>query len=140
VPRRVNALSTYVNAATKTYPLGLLPSNATWGRYDPYDNQSKDLCIPSTNERIHIWVLGHITSLWFMKNGTPDNQCSVTVLPLSNSLGIQANCLISGLSHPVFRTFGFSLHPLQPIHTLSMNTSISIFNSWCYPNCSMANS
>jgi len=109
VSRRVNALSTYVNAAAKTYPLGLLPSNATWGKYDPYDDRSKDLCIPTTNERIHIWVVGHITSLWFMKNGAPDNQCSVTVLPLSTSLGIQAYRLISGLSNPIIRTLGFSL-------------------------------
>jgi len=139
-PRCVQALSNYVNAAAKTYALGCLPTNVTWGKYDPYNDWSKDLCIPTTNERIHIWIVGHITSLWFMKNGASDNQCSMTVLPLSNTLGIQANQLISGLSSPVTHMCFFGPPPIPRTHHCPFHISVDIIHSWCYPSRSLANS
>ena len=103
--RRIDALSNYINVSAKTYALGHIPSNATWGKYDPYDDRSKDLCLPMTNDRFNIWIVGRITTVWFMKSGTPDNQCAVCVMPLSDSLGLQANQLIAGLSSPPLHTF-----------------------------------
>ena len=103
--RRITTLSNYVNISAKTYALGLIPSNATWGKYDPYDDRSKELCVATTNDKINIWIVGHVTSLWFMKNGAPDNQCAISIMPLSNSLGLQTNKLIAGLSSPNLRTF-----------------------------------
>ena len=114
-PRRIDALSNYVNVSAKTYALGHIPSNATWGKYDPYDDRSKDLCLPTTNDRFNIWIVGRITAVWFMKNGAPDNQCAVSVMPLSNSLGLQANQLIAGLSSPPLRTF-FMVYAVLILH------------------------
>ncbi|KIO06635.1 hypothetical protein M404DRAFT_24349 [Pisolithus tinctorius Marx 270] len=77
----------------------ILPT-ATWGTTDPYEDCSKVLCNPSSNEPINIWILSHITSTWFMKNGAPDNQCSVTILTLSSKLGQYTNHLLSEFSSP----------------------------------------
>ncbi|KIO00969.1 hypothetical protein M404DRAFT_29177 [Pisolithus tinctorius Marx 270] len=78
-------LSTFTNAQANTYALGLLPTMLTWGKPDPYEDCSKQLCDPLTNQPVTVWVPGHITNVWFMKNGIPDHQCSTTILPLSRA-------------------------------------------------------
>jgi len=134
--RHIDALSNYVNVSAKTYALGHIPLNATWGKYDPYDDRSKELCIPTTNDRIHIWIVGRITTVWFMKNGTPDNQCSVTIMPLSNSLGLQANQLIAGLSSPPLCMIFIAAHVL--IIDNNVNSSNNVLYSWGNSCCSLA--
>ena len=118
--RQINALSNYINIPAKTYALAHIPPNATWGKYDPYDDKSKELCIPTTNDRIHIWIVGRIASVWFVKNGIPDNQCSITVQPLSNSLGLQANQLIAGLSSPPLCSFPPTAPPLPVDNNITL--------------------
>ncbi|KIO05051.1 hypothetical protein M404DRAFT_25678 [Pisolithus tinctorius Marx 270] len=99
--RRLQMLSTYSNVDANTFALGHLLPNATWGTTTAFDDRSKLLCNPKTNEPINIWILGHISSTWFLKNGDPDNQCSVTVLLLSSNLGQYANQLVSEFSTPM---------------------------------------
>ena len=130
--RHINSLSNYVNVSVKTYALGHVPSNATWEKYDPYDDQSKELCIPTTNNRLHIWIVGRISTVWFMKNGAPDNQCSVSIIPLSESLGLQANQLIAGLSSPSLRMFLLTT-PVLSIKN-EVDSSIDFFNT-CSNSC-----
>ncbi|KAI6154727.1 hypothetical protein BKA82DRAFT_4010505 [Pisolithus tinctorius] len=98
--RHLQTLSTYSNVDANTFALRHLLANASWGMTTAFDDHSKLLCNPKTNEPINIWILGHISSTWFIKNGEPDNQCSVTILPLSSDLGQYANQLISALSTP----------------------------------------
>lgn len=73
---------------------------AQWGRSDPYTDHSKILCNPVTDEPILIWMVGHISSTWFLRNHEPDRQCSVTIVPISKTAGRCANQLICGFSQP----------------------------------------
>lgn len=98
--RRIEILSTYSNSEANTFALGRIPPSATWGITDPYDDRSKILCNPNTNEPVNIWILGHITNTWFMKDGSPNSQCSITILPLSTKIGQYANVLLSEFSNP----------------------------------------
>ncbi|KIN96425.1 hypothetical protein M404DRAFT_33314 [Pisolithus tinctorius Marx 270] len=98
--KRIRMLSTYSNIEANTFALGHLLPTATWGTTDMFKDRSKIVCNPETNEPINIWILGHITNTWFIKNGTPDNQCSITILPLSSTLGQYASRLLSELSTP----------------------------------------
>ncbi|KIN94081.1 hypothetical protein M404DRAFT_35383 [Pisolithus tinctorius Marx 270] len=107
--KRIKLLSTYSNQDANTFVLGQILPSATWGTTDPYEDRSKILCNPSTNEPVNIWILGHITSTWFMKSGAPDNQCAVTILTLSSNLGQYANLLLSKFSESSLRTH-------SPIH------------------------
>ncbi|KIN94432.1 hypothetical protein M404DRAFT_35058 [Pisolithus tinctorius Marx 270] len=102
---RIKILSTYCNSDANTFGLRCILPTATWGMTDPYEDHSKVLCNPSTNEPINIWLLGHITSTWFMKNSAPDSQCSITILSLSSKLGQYANRLLSEFSSPKLRSF-----------------------------------
>ncbi|KIO04759.1 hypothetical protein M404DRAFT_25872 [Pisolithus tinctorius Marx 270] len=97
---RIRAISSYRNEHANTYAIGHLPWTATWGRADPYNDRSKELCDAINYERLTIWIPGHISHVWFLKNGAPDNQCSVSVLPLSDAVGRYADQLICGLSTP----------------------------------------
>ncbi|KAI6148151.1 hypothetical protein BKA82DRAFT_34052, partial [Pisolithus tinctorius] len=92
---RLRKLSTFTNAQANTYALGLLPTTLAWGKPDPYKDRSKQLCDPLTNQPVTVWVPGHVTNVWFMKNGIPDHQCSTTILPLSRAVGRYAAELIS---------------------------------------------
>ncbi|KIN94265.1 hypothetical protein M404DRAFT_35241 [Pisolithus tinctorius Marx 270] len=98
--KRIEVLSSYSNGDANTFALGHILPCATWGITDPYEDRSKILCNPKTNEPVNIWILGHITNTWFMKDGAPDSQCSVTVLPLSTRIGQYANTLLSKFSNP----------------------------------------
>ncbi|KAI6156990.1 hypothetical protein BKA82DRAFT_3966176 [Pisolithus tinctorius] len=95
---RIRAISSYRNEHANTYAIGHLPWTATWGRADPYNDRSKELCDAINYERLTIWIPGHISHVWFLKNGAPDNQCSVSVLPLSDAVGRYADQLICGLN------------------------------------------
>ncbi|KAI6004019.1 hypothetical protein EDD15DRAFT_2222031 [Pisolithus albus] len=97
---RLETLSVYENQTANVYSLARLPPSACWGKNDPYTNRSKVLCNPATDDAILIWVIGHISSMWFLKNNEPDRQCSVTIVPLSRDLGRYANRLICGFSSP----------------------------------------
>ncbi|KAI6143265.1 hypothetical protein BKA82DRAFT_35599 [Pisolithus tinctorius] len=97
--KHIQTLSAYSNPEANTFALGHILPSATWGAADTFEDRSKILCNPKTNEPINIWILGHITNTWFMKNGAPDNQCSVTILPLS--LTLANNEYDRGLVHAV---------------------------------------
>ncbi|KAI5999552.1 hypothetical protein EDD15DRAFT_2362796 [Pisolithus albus] len=98
--RRLETLSVYENPSANVYSLARIPPSSCWGKNDPYTNHSKILCNPTTDELILIWLVRHISSMWFMRNGEPDRQCSVTVVPLSKDLSHYANRLICGFSSP----------------------------------------
>lgn len=98
--RRLRELSVYVNKKSETYALAKLPPTATWGTYMPGDDHRKELCNPTTNKPLVIWIVGHIVSLWFARNGIPERQGSITVLPLSTELGKQGVRLLSMFSNP----------------------------------------
>lgn len=53
-----------------------------------------------TGEPLTVWVVGHIAKMWFMKQGRPDNQASITVIPLSQALAQQSATLFAKLSKP----------------------------------------
>ncbi|KAI6001856.1 hypothetical protein EDD15DRAFT_2361184 [Pisolithus albus] len=97
---RLQTLSTYENPAANVYALARIPFPSTWGKNDPYTNHSKILCNPTSDEPILLWIVGHISSTWFMRNNEPDRQCSVTIVPLSKDLSHYANRLICGFSSP----------------------------------------
>ncbi|KAI5988182.1 hypothetical protein EDD15DRAFT_2371567 [Pisolithus albus] len=97
---RLQTLSTYENSTANVYSLARIPLSSCWGKNNPYTNRSKILCNPSTDEPIVIWLMGHISSTWFMRNSEPDRQCSVTIVPLSTDLSRYANRLLCGFSSP----------------------------------------
>lgn len=65
-----------------------------------------ELCNPMTNWPITLWVVGHVASTWFLKDGFPEKQASLTVIPLSHALGRQTVRVMAGLSVP---QLGFTL-------------------------------
>ncbi|KAI6156902.1 hypothetical protein BKA82DRAFT_25993 [Pisolithus tinctorius] len=97
---RIEKLMAFENPRSNIYSLATLLPTASWGRNDPYSNRSKMLCNPVSNEPILIWMVGHVSATWFLRNGQPDRQCSVTIVPLFKHLCQQALRLLSGFSHP----------------------------------------
>ncbi|KAG6376681.1 hypothetical protein JVT61DRAFT_1690 [Boletus reticuloceps] len=97
---RLQKLSEYVNKEANIYALGKLLPTATWGTFQPLADRRDQLCNPSTNEPLIVWTVGHITTTWFTRNGEPEKQVSICVIPLSQSLADQYNKLVGGLSLP----------------------------------------
>lgn len=97
---RLEQLSVYINKAADIYALPRLLPTATWGTYQPGNDQRNSLCNPATNRPITIWIIGHIVSVWFAKDGVPDRQGSVTIVPLSTELTEQTGQLLARLSGP----------------------------------------
>lgn len=98
--RRIGKLSTYANAKADVYTLGSLLPNATWGPYKVIGDRSKVVCDPMTAVPLTVWIVGHIAKMWFIKQGRPDNQASITVIPLSQALAQQSAVLLAKLSNP----------------------------------------
>ncbi|KAG1851052.1 hypothetical protein DFJ58DRAFT_729033 [Suillus subalutaceus] len=94
-------LSNYINQRANIYALGKLLPTTTWGQYKLVNDRSKILCDPATGEPLTIWVVGHITCKWFTRQGVPENQASITMLPLSQNLAQQSAQLLAKLSNPV---------------------------------------
>ncbi|KAG1856867.1 hypothetical protein C8R48DRAFT_674831 [Suillus tomentosus] len=97
---RIGKLSTFSNAKAGVFALGCLLPNATWGPYKAVGDRSKMICDPMTGEPLTVWVVGHIARLWFMRQGCPENQASITVIPLSQTLAQQSATLLAKLSKP----------------------------------------
>ncbi|KIN98404.1 hypothetical protein M404DRAFT_31407 [Pisolithus tinctorius Marx 270] len=97
---RIEKLMAFENPRSNIYSLATLLPTASWGQNDPYSDRSKMLCNPVSNKPILIWMVGHVSATWFLRNGQPDRQCSVTIVPLSKHLCQQALRLRSGFSHP----------------------------------------
>ncbi|KAG1799146.1 hypothetical protein EV424DRAFT_1352390 [Suillus variegatus] len=97
---RLQKLSEYTNPKANIYALGKLLPTATWGPYKPVNDRSKMLCDPATGEPLTIWVVGRIAKMWFVKQGRPESQASITVLPLSQSLARQSGLLLTKFSNP----------------------------------------
>ncbi|KAG1807357.1 hypothetical protein EV424DRAFT_1543904 [Suillus variegatus] len=97
---QLRKLSGYTNAKANIYALGKLLPTATWGQYNPVNDRSKILCNPATGEPLTLWVVGRIARMWFTKFGAPENQASLTVMPLSKSLGQQSAILLAKMSSP----------------------------------------
>ncbi|KAG1844563.1 hypothetical protein C8R48DRAFT_780214 [Suillus tomentosus] len=97
---RLQKLSEYTNPKANIYALGKLLPTATWGPYKPVNDRSKVLCDPATGEPLTIWVVGKIAKMWFVKQGRPESQASITVLPLSQSLARQSGLLLTKFSNP----------------------------------------
>ncbi|KAG9312346.1 hypothetical protein JVU11DRAFT_7664 [Chiua virens] len=52
------------------------------------------------NKPITIWTIGHLASVWFLKNEEPEKQASITIVPLLESLAQQTVKLMNGLAVP----------------------------------------
>ncbi|KAF8136452.1 hypothetical protein EV363DRAFT_1120863, partial [Boletus edulis] len=98
--QRIETLSMYVNQKANVYALGKLLPTATWGIFQPQNDCRNELCNPATNEPVIIWTVGHIATSWFARNGEPERQASITVIPVSQSLAEQYALLLAGLSTP----------------------------------------
>ncbi|KAG1880089.1 hypothetical protein F4604DRAFT_1922779 [Suillus subluteus] len=73
------------------------------------------LCNPATGEPITIWVVGRIGKMWFTKFGNPESQASLTIMPLSKSLGQQSVTLLAKMSSPALN---INQQSMQVIHTI----------------------
>ncbi|KAF8447507.1 hypothetical protein L210DRAFT_850004, partial [Boletus edulis BED1] len=98
--RRIKTLSSYINKDANVYALGKLLPTATWGIFQPQADRRNEMCDPATNDPIIIWTVGHVASSWFTKNGEPERQASLTVVPVSHSLAEQYTLLLAALSTP----------------------------------------
>ncbi|KAG1855296.1 hypothetical protein F4604DRAFT_1685779 [Suillus subluteus] len=98
---RIQKLSEYTNARANIYALGKLLPTATWGQYKLINDHSKVLCDPTTGEPLTIWTVSQIARMWFTKSGVPENQASLTIMPLSKSLSQQSATLLAKMSNPV---------------------------------------
>ncbi|KAG1797048.1 uncharacterized protein HD556DRAFT_1306745 [Suillus plorans] len=98
---RLHKLLEYTNSKANIYALGRLLPTATWGQYKPVNDHSKVLCDPATGDPITIWVVRCITKMWFMKFSNPENQASLTIMPLSKTLAQQSAHLLAKFSSPV---------------------------------------
>ncbi|KAG2742814.1 hypothetical protein P692DRAFT_201870606 [Suillus brevipes Sb2] len=118
---RLKALSEYTNPKAHIYAFGKLLPTATWGPYKPINDRSKILCDPATGEPLTIWVVGHIAKMWFMKQGNPESQASITVMPLSQTLGKQSSLLLTKFSNPVLNEFKSTDHKYDPGDEMAEN-------------------
>ncbi|KAG1788903.1 hypothetical protein EV424DRAFT_1355940 [Suillus variegatus] len=98
---RLQKLSEYTNSNANIYALSKLLPTATWGPYRAVNNRSKVLCDPATGDPLTIWAVGCIAKMWFMRQGKPESQASITILPLSQTLAKQSGQLLTKFSNPV---------------------------------------
>ncbi|KAG6369644.1 hypothetical protein JVT61DRAFT_14140 [Boletus reticuloceps] len=87
--RRIYQLSNYAKKQANVYSNSNILPAATWGKYHSLSDRSKQLCNPESNEVLTIWITGHIVSTWFERDGYPDKQASVMIMPLSEELRSQ---------------------------------------------------
>lgn len=113
---RLNAISSFQNLQANIFSLPHLLPTACWGKNDPYTDRGKLLCNLTTNEPVMIWIVGHISSTWFMKNNEPDRQCSVTIVPLSKAITRHATQLLSGFSEPKLPSVDDMLMVIRATH------------------------
>lgn len=74
---------TYKNDGDRLYALSRVPlADAAWGNKD---STLYRLCTRGENTPITVWVLGHVTNLWFFNpnNGEPNPKVSIGVAPLT---------------------------------------------------------
>lgn len=112
---RLQKLSDYANQKAAVYALGKLLPTATWGQYKPVNDRSKTLCDPATGEPLTIWVVGHIARKWFARNGVPESQASITILPLSQNLARQSAQLLAKFSNPTLPVNAQTTHNIRAI-------------------------
>ncbi|KAG1886356.1 uncharacterized protein F5891DRAFT_1201138 [Suillus fuscotomentosus] len=112
---RLHKLSNYTNEKAHVYALGRLLLTATWGQYKAVNDRSKTLCDPATGEPLTIWVVGHITHMWFAKRGVPESQASITILPLAQNLARQSAHLLAKFSSPVLAVNQQTTHNIRAI-------------------------
>ena len=98
--RRIHTLSSFVDKTAHVYALGKILPTATWRTYQPFGDHRSELCNPVTNDPIVVWTVGHVASAWFLRNGYPEKQASITIVPLSHTLMHQTACLLNGLASP----------------------------------------
>jgi hypothetical protein len=129
--RRINTLSKYVNKSANVCTLGNVLPTTTWGKYHPSNDHSKELCNPTTNEVVVIWIVGHIVSMWFQRDGfPPEKQASITIMPLSDELRDEMACLLVGLSIPRESMYTLSfVNCLITSVKASINTSLTIIHA-----------
>ncbi|KIJ58987.1 hypothetical protein HYDPIDRAFT_33645 [Hydnomerulius pinastri MD-312] len=113
--RRMLTVASYVNTKANVYSIGRLLPSATWGRYDPFADHSLELCNPVTGAPLTVWVPGHIVATWFVCDGEPDKQASVTVAPLAHAVTIQTSHLIAKLSTPASSTINNDMHNVRAV-------------------------
>ncbi|KAG1884140.1 hypothetical protein F4604DRAFT_1919982 [Suillus subluteus] len=102
-----------------------------------YTNQKanvKILCDPATGEPVTIWVVGHITCKWFARQGKPENQASINIMPLSQNLVQQSAHLLAKLSTPVLSVNQQEIHNIRAIKWQNtknndVQTEAILFNS-----------
>lgn len=111
--RRINLLADYVKKSANVYSLGNILPTTTWGKFHATHDHSKELGNPATNKPIIVWIVGHIVTLWFQKDGMPDKQASVSVTSLADSLCVQMLKLLAGLSIPRESTHYLSCLTMQ---------------------------
>ncbi|KAF8439782.1 hypothetical protein L210DRAFT_867482 [Boletus edulis BED1] len=121
--KRVTTLSSFINKEAHIYALGKILSSATWGRYQPMKDHRSQLCNPVTNEPIQIWTVGHVASSWFQRNGEPERYASLTVIPLSESVGRQTMRLLNGLATPPIEVIDDSAYSVRAIKWQSLKGS-----------------
>ncbi|KAH7918371.1 hypothetical protein BV22DRAFT_1051777 [Leucogyrophana mollusca] len=97
---RISTMSYYTNRGANIYSIARMLPTATWGPYHHFNDKSKVLINPVTGQPITVWIVGHVTRLWFMKSGMPDRQASINVALLSRSLSSQTSWLLAMLSMP----------------------------------------
>ncbi|KAG1856184.1 hypothetical protein C8R48DRAFT_776018 [Suillus tomentosus] len=112
---RLHKLSNYTNEKANVYALGRLLPTAMWGQYKAVNDRSKTLCDPATGEPLTIWVVGHITRMWFAKRGVPESQASITILPLTQNLARQSTHLLAKFSSPVLAVNEQTTHNIRAI-------------------------
>jgi hypothetical protein len=129
--RRINTLSKYVNESANVYTLGNVLPTATWGKYHPSNDHSKELCNPTMNEVVVIWIVGHIVSTWFQCDGfPPEKQASITIMPLSDELRNEMARLLAGLSIPRESMYSLSFVNCSITSVkASINTSLAIIRA-----------
>ncbi|KAF8120866.1 hypothetical protein EV363DRAFT_1302647 [Boletus edulis] len=103
--RRIDVISHFANDNANVYALGKIPLISTWGTYSPMNDHTNEICNPNTNEPIIVWIVGHLTSVWFIRQGEPDRQASITVMPLSDALADQGTRMISAMSDGTVKPF-----------------------------------
>ncbi|KIK74841.1 hypothetical protein PAXRUDRAFT_788621 [Paxillus rubicundulus Ve08.2h10] len=113
--KRIMIISDYTRPQSNVFSLAKLLSTATWGRYHPLSDLHNKLCNPTTGDPLTVWIVGNIVNTWFMKGSKPDRKASVTIAPLSRSLGIQTTKLLAKLSFPPLRTLIFYFTLLKAV-------------------------
>ncbi|KAJ7659698.1 hypothetical protein DFH06DRAFT_1326714 [Mycena polygramma] len=120
--KRLRVLLMWADDARRIYAIDWAPNEKDWGVPSAFDDQSNTLCIAGSSSPLNFWVVGEITSQWWVdSDGMPAPRPAISIQPMKDSIPDYCKTLLNELCRPA-NSFGAQFGPSQIKASRWMNT------------------